>query len=190
MTCIELEEIAKKELSDLAEFGLFVTHVFPSRNPEGDEEPEENEEDEENEDWNISLCQSIPEDEAYVDTHIIRVMHPFVFDRRLIPKTLLGYNIAPAILSEKPIWLPVIKNDFVYEVPKEFDTVYDEDMLIYEYQDPEKYVAFVERCEDKIKIALRNPNMDKKEILDALTGDFESHKLWVEQLKLDWILGK
>lgn len=187
MTCKELEEIAKKELSDLAEFGLIVIHVFPSRNPEGNEEPEENEEDE---DWNISLCQSIPEDEAYVDTHIIRVMHPFVFDRRLIPKTLLGYNIGSAILDEKPVGFPIIQNDFVYDVPKEFDMVEDEDMLIYEYYDPEKYIAFVERCEDKIRIALRNPNMDKDEILDALTGDFEGHKKWVEQEKLDWILGK
>jgi hypothetical protein len=48
---------------------------------------------------------------------------------------------------------------------------------------PERFEKFVERCSDEIRKDLGDPNMSKKEMLDALCfGDFKEHKKKVNQL--------
>lgn len=100
----------------------------------------------------------------------LTVFHPFIFDNRILPKEFEGVKI---------------KNVEEGERPKEFDVDENEKFIPLDvYHSPEKYIKFVDRCFDDIRIQLENPNMSKDEMLDALTfdGSFKEHIKWCKEI--------
>jgi hypothetical protein len=94
---------------------------------------------------------------------VISVGTPFIFDRRLIPDRYLGVRLlsGPSAL------------------PPEFQIRDSDSEYVWA---AERYEAFVDRAAEEIRAALRNPNMAREEMLDALVGgDFEEFKCRYEQ---------
>lgn len=100
----------------------------------------------------------------------IEVRHPFIFDVRLIPKRFMGYKVKSIIVG-KPY-------------PNEFFDGIEEGIEIHLYmlEDPEKYISYVKKHIDGIRQQLNSPDMSIAEALDAITGDFEAHKKWYNDL--------
>jgi hypothetical protein len=89
---------------------------------------------------------------------VIHISAPFIFDRAKLPKKFMGLNLRMEIA----------------ELPKEFQDINDDKEYIWAFQRFEKYV---DNHADIIRSILRNPEMKKEEMLDALCfGDFNDHK--------------
>ncbi len=104
--------------------------------------------------------------------HVIKISRPLIFDNRLIPKRFEGLDIKTNIkLGED---LPV-EFDIDRSQPDWHKTQY--------IWAPERFLKYVERCENEIKIELGSVEMTKSEVLDALCfGNFEEHKQKSTQL--------
>lgn len=93
----------------------------------------------------------------------ILVWHPFIFDNRLIPKVFLGMKVINAVRFHT---LPEILN------PKD-------DSPLWEVENPNRYISFVEQNIDEIRIKLKSESLSKYDALDALTGNFQEYlKEW------------
>ena len=100
----------------------------------------------------------------------LTVFHPFVFDKRILPKVFEGVKI---------------KNVEVGGRPQEFDVDENDEFIPLDvYDAPEKYIKFVDRCFDDIRVQLGKPNITKEEMLDALTfhGSFKEHIKWSKEI--------
>lgn len=98
--------------------------------------------------------------------HIIKVTHPLVFDNRLIPKRFEGLDVKTSIKIST-------------SMPTEFnvDRTKPNWHKIHYIWAPERFVKYVERCENELKVQLESPGMTRSELLDALCfGNFEEHK--------------
>jgi len=126
-----------------------------------------------------------PEEEVTPKTHSITAMRPFLFDRRWLPKSYKGYEVLDVVLSgyhdgTSQIDIPL---------PHEFDLqATDEPMSWADAVGPERYEAFVDRCGDVIRMVLHQPDMSRKDMLDALAGDFDDHVERCRQARIDWLL--
>jgi hypothetical protein len=104
--------------------------------------------------------------------HVIKISRPLVFDNRQLPKKFEGLDVKTNIQMSQ-------------ELPSEFKVNREQpDWFKKEYiWAPERFEKFVDRCSDEIRRNLGEPNMTKKEMLDALCfGDFKEHKKKVNQL--------
>jgi hypothetical protein len=104
--------------------------------------------------------------------HVIKISRPLVFDNRQLPKKFEGLDVKTNIQMKE-------------DMPSEFKVNRAKpDWFKKEYiWAPERFEKYVERCSDEIKKNLGNPNMSKKEMLDALCfGDFKEHKKKVQTL--------
>ena len=104
--------------------------------------------------------------------HVIKISRPLIFDNRLIPKRFEGLDIKTNIkLGED---LPV-EFDIDRSQPDWHKTQY--------IWAPERFLKYVERCENEINLELGSVEMTKSEVLDALCfGNFEEHKQKSTQL--------
>lgn len=96
--------------------------------------------------------------------------HPFIFDRRWLPKSFEDCYLRFGVNTK--------------DLPPEFQLNYD-DPLWYKHQylwAPERFELFVDRCAKEIRTKLQNSEeMSRNEMLDALCfGDFEAHKARTE----------
>ncbi len=100
-------------------------------------------------------------------TWAIEVEHPFIFDRHKykIPGMFLGVEIKEKITDS------TLPDEFLVE---DHNTEY--------IWAPERFNAYVDRCEDKIRQELGNPDLSHDDILDILcpTGDFLN---WMAQCR-------
>ncbi len=115
------------------------------------------------EEWDEDLEQFVLVQPNRIEIH---VNHPFIFDNRLVPTEFKGV---------------IVKNITIGEpYPKEFfeDIEENEPTPFYRLEDPEKYINFVTKHLEIIRKQLLSPEMTKEEALDALTGGFEKHKKW------------
>jgi hypothetical protein len=104
--------------------------------------------------------------------HVIKVTRPLVFDNRLIPKRFEGLDVKTSIKIST-------------NMPKEFsvDRTKPDWHKAYYIWAPERFMKFVERCENEIKAQLENPGMTKTELLDALCfGNFNEHMQKSQQM--------
>ena len=97
----------------------------------------------------------------------ISVKHPFIFDNRLVPDEFQGIKVHNIIIGDSPLEFPEPGHDFE---------------LLEVYHAPERYINFVNRCITQIRKKLKNPDLPKEEALDAITGGFEKHIKWCEEL--------
>ncbi len=98
--------------------------------------------------------------------HVIKVTRPLVFDNRLIPKRFEGLDVKTSIKINT-------------SMPTEFtvDRTKPDWHKVHYMWAPERFIKYVERCENEIKAQLENPGLTKAELLDALCfGNFEEHK--------------
>jgi hypothetical protein len=96
--------------------------------------------------------------------HAIMVSKPFLFDNRKLPKVYLGLAIKSRIEGVLPTEFQIDR------------TNPDWSKMNYIWA-PERFEAYVDRCQDELKVYFQNPNMTKQEILDALCfGNFAEHK--------------
>jgi len=98
--------------------------------------------------------------------HVIKISRPLVFDNRELPKRFEGLEVKTNIQmkTEMPTEFVVDRTN-----PEWFKKEY--------IWAPERFEKYVERCSAEIKKNLGNPEMTKKEMLDALCfGDFKEHK--------------
>jgi hypothetical protein len=99
--------------------------------------------------------------------HVIMISKPFLFDNRQLPKIYEGLEIKSKIEGNLPDEFKVDKTG----VKKEYLWA------------PNKFEKYVDRCSDEIRKQFGNPNMSRKEMLDALAfGNFEEHKKKSAQL--------
>jgi hypothetical protein len=93
--------------------------------------------------------------------HVIMISKPFLFDNRQLPKSYEGLEI---------------KSKIEGGLPEEFK--FDKESTKKEYVwAPNKFEKFVDRCQEDIRKQFGNPEMTRKEMLDALAfGNFEEHK--------------
>ena len=112
----------------------------------------------------------------------ISVSHPFVFDNRKLPNFYKGFRVQN-VMTAKDNYTGENKAN---ELPGEFKIDRNNEFIPHdEYWAPEKFIAFVERCEDEIRKKLDDPSMTKKEMLDALAwGDFEKHKMQCKKWRI------
>ena len=92
---------------------------------------------------------------------VIDVTHPFIFDRRRLPREHLG------------VWL---HTGVELPLPPEFsDQLYPDGYA----WSPPNFERFVDRCANEIRHRLGNPTMSRAEMLHALSGmpfeDFDAH---------------
>lgn len=102
----------------------------------------------------------------------ISISVPLVFDNRSMPKEFMGLLVRSSTQMD--------------ELPEEFKDLDPEKDYVWAYQRFEKYV---ENNEAAIRNKLNNPNLTKREMLDALCfGNFEKHKenciTWEKQGKI------
>jgi hypothetical protein len=99
--------------------------------------------------------------------HVIMISKPFLFDNRQLPKIYEGLEIKCKIEGN---------------LPEEFRLDKASPKKEYLWA-PNKFEKYVDRCSDEIKKQFGNPNMSRKEMLDALAfGNFEEHKKKSAQL--------
>ena len=88
------------------------------------------------------------------------VIHPFIFDKRLIPNSFLGLAVRSSLSEPLP-------DDF--------------DVFSGYIWAPENYVNFVDNHVEEVRSALGNREMTREEMLNALIGiPFEE---WIEQCR-------
>ena len=106
---------------------------------------------------------SIIFDPPYID---IALIHPFIFDKRLIPSEFEGLKVNGYEHFEN------IDEDSMIESLEKRD----------ECTNPEYYIKFVENNIALIREVLMQPNLTKNEALDALTGGFKEYKEWCKRI--------
>ena len=90
---------------------------------------------------------------------IIRLTHPFIFDRRTLPGYYLGVRIMLG---------------YALPLPPEFEGQRLPQAYVWA---PTNYERFVDRCGGEIRRQLGQPDMTREEMLDALVGfSFEWHR--------------
>lgn len=99
---------------------------------------------------------------------VIDVTHPFIFDRRSLPRQYLGVRVHAG--SQPPL-------------PPEFANQHYPDGYAWS---PPNFERFVDRCADEIRQRLGNPTMSRAEMLHALIGtpfeEFVAHcREWVKK---------
>jgi hypothetical protein len=104
--------------------------------------------------------------------YIIIVGHRFIFDYRLLPDHFESHEV---------------KSNLCEKMPKEFPLPYP-GMQIEVYHAPERYTLFVERNIEKIRKTLHSERMTVYEALDALTGSWDDHLKWINELKENKIM--
>lgn len=98
---------------------------------------------------------------------VIFVSTPFMFDRREVP--------------EKFMRMPVRQMISQNTLPQEFQNLDKEKEYVWAYQ---RFEQYVKANSGHIKEAMDNPDMTRKDMLDALCfGDFEKHKETCETLE-------
>jgi hypothetical protein len=148
----------KKKYGYLEKYGMSIDGLYLISESDGATFKEEKE---------VSNIYELREGENYELT----VFRPFVFDNRILPKLFEGVNIKIVEVGARPL---------------EFDVDENENFIPLDvYHSPEKYIKFVDRCFDDIRLQLGNPNMSKEELLDALTfeGSFEKHIKWCKEMR-------
>ena len=115
------------------------------------------------EEWDEDLEQFVLVNPNRIEIHVNR---HFVFDNRLVPTEFNGIQVTNITI------------DGPY--PKEFfdDIEENEPTPFYRLEDPDKYINFVTKHLESIRIELNAPNMTMAEALDALTGGFQKHQEW------------
>ncbi|MCX8080153.1 MAG: hypothetical protein N3F09_02835 [Bacteroidia bacterium] len=99
--------------------------------------------------------------------HVILVSKPFIFDNRELPKVFEGLEVKSKIQGD---------------LPEEFRIKPDRRDKEYIWS-PDRFERFVNRCENELRKKFGNPNMTKKDLLDALAfGNFDEHKKKCAQL--------
>ena len=112
----------------------------------------------------------ITEDErGTCDYYEIHITYPFIFDIRLIPEKFNGVKVISGFAADEG--LPSIFQSGNAEV------------FLGDLFSAEQYEKFAENNIEKIRIKLKRPDLGKLEALDALTGDFEKHKAFINNLK-------
>lgn len=96
----------------------------------------------------------------------ITIKHPLIFDNRLVPSEFQGIKI---------------RNVTIGKFPSEFPEPLVE-IRLEEYYDPERYIKFVKRKLSQIRKKLKRSDLSEEEALDALTGDFNKHIVWCNNL--------
>ena len=90
---------------------------------------------------------------------IIRLTHPFIFDRRTLPLHYLGVRI---LSGRAP------------PLPPEFEGQTLPQAYVWA---PTNFERFVDRCGDEVRGQLGRPDLTREEMLDALLGfSFEEHR--------------
>jgi hypothetical protein len=93
------------------------------------------------------------------DHNVISVSTPFIFDRTKLPDKFMNLNIRDGIVEG--------------ELPKEFKNLDREKEYIWAYQ---RFEQYVDNNQELIRKTLKNPNMTRNHMLDALCfGDFQKH---------------
>ena len=108
------------------------------------------------------------EDGNPLNLNFLALGHPFIFDYRLLPDNFENYEVQSSIMEQ---------------MPKEFPEKFWMETYGDVYYSPERYERFVNRKIDKIRKELRSDSMTKKEALNSLTGGFEKHKEWAQNLE-------
>ena len=90
---------------------------------------------------------------------VIGALHPFVFDKRLLPPTYLGLIVHQSIVPPLPV---------------EFQTGYA--------WSPRNYSRFVDRCGEEIRRELGGAKMTQEEMLHALIG--EPYEMWLVRCRV------
>ncbi len=108
----------------------------------------------------------------------LHVSVPLIFDHRMAPQVFgrcaVDYSVR--------FWS--FEEDEADLVPQEFARGNDENLHWDEEFAPSNYEALVDRCPEKIRAKLNQPNMTRSEMLDALAfGDFDAHRRECERLK-------
>lgn len=119
------------------------------------------------EEWDEELEQFVLVNPNRIEIH---VNHLFIFDNRLVPSEFKGV---------------IVKNITIGEpYPKEFfeDIEENEPTPFYRLEDPDKYINFVTKHLESIRLQLQTPEMTIEEALDAITGDFTKHKIWFDEV--------
>lgn len=91
---------------------------------------------------------------------VISITTPFIFDHRRIPRSFRGMTVSGGFQES--------------DLPKEFHVLDRRRGYIWAYQ---RFEKFVDDNQELIRITLKDPEMTRSEILDAICyGDFEKHK--------------
>ena len=119
----------------------------------------------------LSAAEEISDEKYTRDSVKISVMHPFVFDHRLIPKEYKGIKVEAGIFDSS--------------IPEIFNPPIDELIPYDEYWDPDKFIRYVEWNIEHIRKVLNRPDMEMNEALDAICfGSFEDHVKKCTEIKL------
>lgn len=97
----------------------------------------------------------------------ITVTHPFIFDRRLIPKEFHGYKVEDVMVGSYPKQFPSEDSELSLDI----------------WFAPVRYINFVDLNLELIRQGLNNPSLTKEEALDALTGGFSKHIGWCKSIR-------
>jgi len=124
----------------------------------------------------INVCTVIEEWDEELDQLVnpnrmeISVNHSFIFDNRLIPSKFKEIKVNNIIVGEP--------------YPKEFFENIEEgiEIPLHVLEDPDKYINYVTKHIDSIRQRLYSPDMSIDEALDAITGDFNKHKIWFKNI--------
>ena len=120
------------------------------------------------EDWNRETHEVIVYDPPIYQ---IEVWRPFLFDVRLIPTEFNGIKVF---------------DQFFGSYPSEFPS--DHAALPWEdHQAPERYIKYVDNNLELISKKIRISNLTRIEALDALTGGFEKHIKWCNDMRVSRI---
>lgn len=103
-------------------------------------------------------------------THVIEISRPLIFDSRIIPDRYEGLRIKRRIHGP---------------LPEEFQV--DRDAVDFHKREyiwaPERFEKYVDRCSDKIRKQLGDPDLTREDMLDAICfGNFRKHKQKVQNL--------
>lgn len=97
-------------------------------------------------------------------THVIEISRPLLFDSRAIPDRYEGLKIKRRIHGPLPEEFQIDRGAVEWH-KKEYVWA------------PERFEKYVDRCADKIRKKLGQPDLSREDLLDALCfGNFKAHK--------------
>jgi len=117
----------------------------------------------------LEIRQISHDDEGECDYKEIHLIYPFIFDLRLIPES---FNDISVISGCDPNSLPL-----------SFQS--EEEVFLGDLFSPENYEKFVDENIDEIRIKLKRKDISKSEALDALTGNFENHIVFINNFRTE-----
>ena len=101
--------------------------------------------------------------------NVISISTPFIFDRTKLPDSFMGFDLRDGTPES--------------EMPVEFQSIDSNTGYIWAYQ---RFEDYVDHNAKLIRETLDNPNMTRKEMLDALCfGDFDQHKQMCEKWEIE-----